>query len=313
MTNLRADGRDLGQLLGYGLQPTTRPGAASDYARLIRRYQDDSSFREAFDAVSDGLNLRVLAATELGMVLSARRESVFAYKLSSESTTWTKEPARVLRGLAHLGIAAYVYPHPDDLHDSAIRYVDVLPCEDFIRRACAQLRTRADAVASGSGDDHIVDLGLAVGLDAGWVEWQKLMPVKVGTRGRSAGRIMAHTGAYWVQRACKDLADHGMARQVGRDVDGRFQLLERFRVQVGASASLEGYQVLTELARTDSHLPDPHTLEGLQPLPGLPPEFADDPSDAGGLPAAKTPAGAAPAGPRAPAAESETEPEEATA
>jgi hypothetical protein len=281
MTTLRADGHDVGQLLSYALQPKTRPGADGDYAHLLRRYQDEPTFREAFDAVTGGLNLRILAVTDLGVVLSARRESVFAYKLSSETATWSKEPARVLRGLAHFGIAAYVYPHSDDLQDSSVRYVDVLKCEDFIRRACTQLNERAEAVATGSSEDRIVDLGNAVGLDAGWTEWVKLPAVRVSTKGRSSGRILAHTGAYWVQRACKDLVDNGMARPVGKDTDGRFQLLERYRVQVGASASLEGYQALTALARIDSELPDPHTAAGLSPLPGLPPEFADDPIDAG--------------------------------
>ncbi|MGL5826477.1 MAG: hypothetical protein ACRCZD_06815 [Phycicoccus sp.] len=273
---LRADGRDLGQLLGYALKPKTRPGAEGDYARLMGRYLDEVVFREAFDALLDGLYMRVLHAGDLGLVITTRQESVFAYRLSAEPATWNKERAKVLRGLAHLGIAAYAYPHPDDLHDPSVRYVEVVPCEDFIRRCCVQLRARADAVAQGGVEDHVVDLALAAGLDTGWVEWEQLPPYEVGTRGRGTGRITTKSAAYWVLRAAKDLVDHGLARPVGKESDGRYQLLERYRHQIGFSAALEGYQVLTALARVDSDLPDPHDPEPRNPMPGRPPQFADD-------------------------------------
>jgi len=273
---LRADGRDLGQLLGYALRPKTRPGAEGDYARLMGRYIDEVAFREAFDGVLDGLDMRVLHAGDLGLVVTTRRESVFAYRLSAESATWNRDKAKVLRGLAHLGIAAYAYPHADDLHDPSVRYVDVIPCEDFIRRCCTQLRTRADEVATGGADDGVIDLALAAGLDTGWVEWEQLPAADVGTRGRGTGRITTKSAAYWVLRACKDLVDHGLARPVGKETDGRFQLLERYRHQVGASATLEGYRVLTTLARVDDELLDTHDPTGAHPMPGRPPKFADD-------------------------------------
>jgi hypothetical protein len=276
--SLRTDGRDLGQLLGYALRPKTRPGSEGDYARLMGRYIDEVAFREAFDGVLDGLHMRVLHAGDLGLVVTTRRESVFAYRLSAESTTWSKDRAKVLRGLAHLGIAAYAYPHPDDLHDLSVRYVDVIPCEDFIRRCCIQLRTRADEVAAGGAEDRVIDLALAAGLDTGWAEWEQLPSIEVGTRGRGTGRITTKSASYWVLRACKDLVDHGLARPVGKETDGRFQLLERYRHQVSASAALEGYQVLTTLARVDDVLPDPHDPAGAHSMPGRPPKFADDPA-----------------------------------
>lgn len=275
--SLRNDANDIGQLLNFALRPKTRPGADGAYAALVNRYVDEASFREAFDAVMNGLELRVLYAGDLGLILSARRESVFAYRLSAEPVTWNKDQARVLRGLAHLGIAAYAYPHPDDLHDPSVRYVDVLPCEDFIRRACAQLRTRAEAVARGETDarDHTVDLALAAGMDTAWAEWDQMTPADVGTRGRGAGRISSKSAAYWVLRACRDLVDHGLARPVGKDTDGRFQLLERYRHQVGSYAALEGYRALGALARVDDELPDPRDRDGAYPLPGRPPQWAD--------------------------------------
>lgn len=279
--SLTADARDLGILVHYALRPKNRPGADGDYARLVGRYLDETAFRTTLDALLDGMHLRVLHAGDLGLVLTARRESAFAYRLSTESASWTKDRARVLRGLAHLGIAAYAYPHPDDLHDPSVRYVDILPCEDFIRRSCGQLRERAEAIANGAGEvsDGIVDLALAAGVDAAWAEWDAMPAADVALSGRGSGRISSKSAAYWVLRAMRDLVDHGLARQVGKDTDGRFQLLERYRHQVGSAAASEGYQALAALNRADTTAPDPRDPTGAHPLPGLPPKWAADTHD----------------------------------
>jgi hypothetical protein len=98
-----------------------------------------------------------------------------------------------------------------------------------------------------------------------------------------------------VLRACKDLVDHGLARPVGKETDGRFQLLERYRHQVGASAAQEGYQVLATLARVDEQMPDPRDTIAGYPMPGRPPQFGDDPAvDAPSNPAGDLAAAAEP-------------------
>ena len=279
--SLAGDGRDIGRLLTYALRPKARPGAAGDYAALVTRYVDDATFRAAFDAVLDGLDSRVLHAGDLGIVITARRESVFAYRLTDEAATWTKDRAKVLRGVAHLGIAAYAYPHPDDLHDPAVRYVDVLPVEAFIRRACAELRTRADAVAAGeAAADSVVDLALSAGVEAAWSEWDRMPAAEVGTTGRGSGRITSRSASYWVLKALRDLVDHGLAKPVGKDTDGRYQLLDRYRHQVGAVAGDAGFQALSALRRADGGAPDPRDPGQGVPLPGRPPEWASDPGSA---------------------------------
>lgn len=282
--SLQADGHDIGQLLTYALRLKARPGADGDYAALIARYIDETAFRTAFDAVLNGMHLRVLHAGDLGLVLTARRESPFAYRLAGEPATWTKDKARMLRGIAHLGIAAYTYPHPDDLHDPSVRYVDVLACEDFIRRSCAQLRVRADEVANGAPDvsDRIVDLALAAGVDAAWAEWDQMPAADVASKGRGSGRISSRSAAYWVLRALRDLVDHGLARPVGKENDGRFQILERYRHQVGAAAALEGYQALAALNRADEDRTDAANPGPVTPLPGNPPVWSAAPTTAAG-------------------------------
>jgi hypothetical protein len=272
---LSNDARDMGQLLSYSLRPKMRPGVEGEYGRLLRRYQDEMSFRDAFNDLLEGMQLRVLHAGELGVVLAARRESVFAYRLASDQGS-SNRTHNALRGLAHIGIAAYAYPHPDDLTDTTVRYVDVMAVEEFIRRACTRLKARADEIAQGrETSDRVVDLALAAGLGTVWSEWDQMQAIDIGARGRGAGRISTKCTTYWVLRACKDLVDHGLARAVGKDTDGRFQLLERFRHHVATDAGLEGYQALTTLARTDSELPDPHDTATARSLPGRPPAWVE--------------------------------------
>jgi hypothetical protein len=81
---LSNDARDMGQLLSYSLRPKMRPGVEGEYGRLLRRYQDEMSFRDAFNDLLEGMQLRVLHAGDLGVVLTARRESVFAYRLAAD-------------------------------------------------------------------------------------------------------------------------------------------------------------------------------------------------------------------------------------
>ena len=155
--------------------------------------------------------------------------------------------------------------------------------EEFIRRACTQLKARADEIAQGGEtSDRVVDLALAAGLGTVWSEWDQMQPVDIGARGRGTGRISTKCTTYWVLRACRDLVDHGLARAAGKDTDGRFQLLERFRHHVATDAGLEGYQALATLARTDSELPDPHDTATTRSPPGRPPGWVETESAAAG-------------------------------
>jgi hypothetical protein len=277
---------EAGQLVQFALRPRMRVGADSEYGRLVRTFTDNTSFRELVTGILDGMDLLVVSASELGLILTSRRESVFAYRYSDESSNWTKDNVRLLRGLAHIGIAAWAFPHPDDLRDSAVRFVDVRDVDEFLHRCCATLSERADAIArqqelnsdaDGVAGDGLVDLALAAGLGAAWPEWQRMPPGVVGTTGRGASRIAKSSSTYWVLRAFSELEHAGMVRRQGSDVDGRYQVLERFRVQVGRSASEEAYRVLSALRQSDLAVADsdPRTPGPVRPLPGRPPQWAD--------------------------------------
>lgn len=286
--SLGNDARDIGQLLSYALRPKTRPGIEGEYGRLLRRYQDEMSFRDAFDEVLEGMQLRVLHAGDLGVVLTARRESVFAYRLASDQGSGNKTH-NALRGLAHIGIAAYAYPHPDDLIDTTVRYVDIMAVEEFIRRACSQLRARADEIAQGGEpSDRVVDLALAAGLGALWSEWDQMQAIDIGTRGRGTGRISTKCTTYWVLRACKDLVDHGLARAAGKTPTADFNSLSGSATTSQLTPALRGTRrwplspepTLSSPTRTTppprGHCPEGH-LRGSNPRgppPVTPPAIA---------------------------------------
>jgi hypothetical protein len=288
---LTANGlRDVGRLVQYALRPRTRVGTDSEYGDLVKRYTDDAEFRTAVDCVTDGLDLTVLHAGGLGLVLNSRRESVFAYRISDETGTWTKDQAKLLRGLAHLGIAAYAFPHPDDLRDPTVRYVDVLAVDEFIHRCCTELSeraTRADREGeyeaadgahrhgAGHSGDAVVDLARSIGLEAAWTQWSRMHSAQVGRTGRGAGRIASASSTYWVLRALKELSEQGMARQAGRDSDGRYQILDRFRHHVGAAAGQEGYRALAALRQGEATAQDARVPGALRPLPGRLPAWAE--------------------------------------
>lgn len=277
--------RDVGRLLQYALRPRTRVGTDSEYGELVKRYTDDAEFRNAVDCVTDGLDLTVLHAGALGLVLNSRRESVFAYRISDETGTWTKDQAKLLRGLAHLGIASYAFPHPDDLRDATVRYIDVLAVDEFIHRCCTQLAERAaradregeyDAShGAGGSADAIVELARSVGLESAWTQWSRMHSAQVARTGRGAGRIAAASSTYWVLRALKELSEQGMARQAGQDSDGRYQILDRFRHHVGTAAGQEAYRALAALRQGDASAQDPRIPGALRPLPGRLPGWAE--------------------------------------
>lgn len=83
--SLSNDARDMGQLLSYALRPKMRPGVEGEYGRLLRRCQDEMSFRDAFNDLLEGMQLRVLHAGDLGVVLTA---------MAWTATSWLDESLR---------------------------------------------------------------------------------------------------------------------------------------------------------------------------------------------------------------------------
>jgi hypothetical protein len=232
------DYHDIGVLVGFGLQPTQRPGRQPEYRRVLARYRSELDFKTATDAVLAGLSTRVLSDGEFGLVLGVEQESPFAFRMSDLPSTNTRE-GRLLSGLVLVGLAAYAYPTPQDLDDTITRRVDAVDFEQWLRAACTQLKT-----TDGAGEVIPEE-----GLDAAWRVYLAMPATMVGDRGRGSNRLSPQCTAYWVRRMAGWLVDQGMARDAENADRDTWTLTERFRIHVRDMASEPAYRYLAGLQR----------------------------------------------------------------
>ncbi|WP_410574351.1 hypothetical protein [Amycolatopsis sp. cmx-4-61] len=242
MTLGQQDFSDVGILIGCALRPKQRPGADSDYRTLLGRYREDAEFHNAVTSVLDGLDLQVLSDGELGLVLGARRESVFAYRLTDLPNVGTV-PHRLLVGLISAAIAAYVFPAPADFDDDRVRWVSVDEIERFVRDACDRLKRAPEP-------QMLED----VSFEEAWRTYDRLSPGYKADRGKGQGRRSAASSTYWVANVLNWMVDQGLARLAPNRGPETFQLLERFRIQVGELAGNATYELLAARRRGD-HTP----------------------------------------------------------
>ncbi len=239
-----ADLHEVGVLIGCALRPKQRPGADSDYRAALVRYRSEAPFRAATDAILDGLGLVVHGASDLGLVVSARRTSVFAFRLSTDLPNVANDANRKLvAGLALLGIAAYAFPQPADLDDATrVRRVRVGEIEAFLRDVCTALRRQAER------DAEFVDVADG-GVDAAWQVYERMPPTYTPDKGRGSGRRSPKCTTYWIATVLDLLVEQGMARPDPGYGTDTYQLLERFRLHVREFADDEAFERLAELRR----------------------------------------------------------------
>lgn len=232
------DHTDLGALLAFALQPTLRPGRSPEYRRVLGRYRTEPDFKTATDSVLVGLNARVLADGDMGLVLGVEPESPFAFRYSDVPHTTTRD-GRLIAGLLIVGIAAYTYPAPEDLESDRIRHLADVEFEAWMRAACERLRVR-DAAGEVIPED---------GMDEAWRVYVNMPSRMVGDRGRGANRLSSKCTLYWVRAIMAWLVEQGLARANTTAGDNNWTLTERFRVHVRDMASEHAYSHLARITR----------------------------------------------------------------
>jgi hypothetical protein len=131
----------IGQLIQYALRTNIRAANEPDYRLLIERYHDDRLFRTATDAVLEGLGLRPLRATILGLTVVPTNDSVFALKLEDYRST-TSADDRMIDGLIHIAILTTVFPRPQDLDEDSLfarPAVTIAEIDETIRAICERM------------------------------------------------------------------------------------------------------------------------------------------------------------------------------
>ncbi len=225
------DLREAARLLAYTLQPRAYAAQHRGYAELLARYRTDAQFRAGFHALAEGLELVVLEDSPRGLLVGARPDSVFAFRLAEYRKGATLEQ-RVLRGLIILGIAAYCYPTRRHLEETGMPVFQAKDVDDFLRGACEQLRKEAgDAIAMPDEPD----------LAMAWQIYLSQPAVKAGERRSRSATV------HLIEQMLDDMVLWGLVREEADAGKVRqFRALPRFRAQVREMGAQHG---LRELAR----------------------------------------------------------------
>jgi hypothetical protein len=240
----KGDVESAARLISFGMRPKLLPGRDVVYADLIRRYTEDSAFKQLANSVAAGLGLLVLdVSTQAGAVLAATDESVFEIKMDSyarqSKIRERRETEKVLHGLVHLATAALGYPRPDDLaNDTYIGRVSVEQVDGVVREACRILDERA-----AKADQNNDPLSDAPELEQAWRAYAR-RPAAAATKD---GRLASDTTRGMVSRALRFLADQGFLVQVSAEQGGTYRTTPRYQVQVRELAADSAFEELLAL------------------------------------------------------------------
>jgi hypothetical protein len=231
-----SDLADACALVCFGCQPRLRPVGVPRYRDLLQRYRMDGPFRDAADAAADGLDLDVIEAHQTeGLILHPREGSWLSYRLKDHPKLGVTD--RLVLGLAHVAIAARVYPTPADLEEQGVKRVSLAEVDDFLRRLTDRLREAA------------VDAdGLTVAhpeLQAAWRVYARLP----SSRPTATGRLSESSTQRVIREALDWLVEQGMAYRADDLGAGQYRLAHRFRVQVREAAASAAFAVLCDLRR----------------------------------------------------------------
>lgn len=238
------DAEAAARLISFGMRPKQLPGRDVVYADLVRRYTEDTAFKQLVHAVAAGLGLMVLdVSMGAGAVLAATDESVFEIKMDSyarqSKIRERRDTEKVLHGLVHLAAAALGYPRPDDLaNDTYIGRVSVEQVDGVVREACRLLDERA--VKAERNNDPLSD---APELEQAWRAYAR-RPAAAATKD---GRLASDTTRGMVSRALRFLADQGFLVPVGAEGGGTYRTTPRYQVQVRELAADSAFEELLAL------------------------------------------------------------------
>lgn len=222
-------------MIAFGLTPAKRPTNDVDYAALVRAYHDEPDMQRVMADICSGLGLRLLDVSEYGVVLGSTAGSPFGLTVQAYQENLSGDE-RLLHGLVHVGLAAYLYPRPEELEAEAdVRQVTVAELDGFLRELCEVAARRAPEKSDAPAEFPDLENAFRV-----FLRWPATKETESGGRGR-------HTRHALIGRALEKLTDHGLLQPVRSEAGTVYKALRRYRVHVRALAAHEAFQILREL------------------------------------------------------------------
>jgi len=202
---------------------------------LVRAYHDDPEIQRAVADICSGLGLRLLDVSEYGVVLGSATGSPFGLTVQAYQDNLSGDE-RLLHGLVHVGLAAYLYPRPEELEAEAdVRQVTATELDAFLRELCEIAARKAPEKSDAPAQFPDLDNAFRV-----FLRWPATKETESGGRGR-------HTRQAIITRVLEKLTEHGLLQPVRSESGTIYKALRRYRIHVRALAAHEALQVLRQI------------------------------------------------------------------
>lgn len=191
--------------------------------------------QRAMADICSGLGLRLLDVSEYGVVLGSTAGSPFGLTVQSYQENLSGDE-RLLHGLVHVGLAAYLYPRPEELEaETDVRQVTVPELDNFLRELCEVAAKKAPEKSDAPAQFPDLENAFRV-----YLRWPATKETESGGRGR-------HTRHALITRVLEKLTEHGLLQPVRAEPATIYKALRRYRIHVRALAAHEALQILREL------------------------------------------------------------------
>lgn len=166
MNSFEATAENASRLLMKAVNPRTSPYSDKEYARLLRLYADEGDFQELVKGIATGLGLRILFASDYGMVLGVSdMDSRFALRLGDLNRHFQNEDKGAIM-LVMLVVTVAFFPTAEALEDEDYGRGEFLRPEQLVEliaqylheaqeRSQAEESKREDVEGLESGEGYV--------------------------------------------------------------------------------------------------------------------------------------------------------------
>jgi hypothetical protein len=238
MNNTATIAYEAGRLISFALRPTQVPWAIREYSELLRRYEEDSSFRTVVDGVTEGMGLRTVDIGRNGFFLAANEVSPFRLTVDDYKSNMSAQD-RVLHGIIQVAIAAFSFPKADVLDQDD----NIVPAQISPQTLAAYIRKFAETEAARSPGETVEETEERR-------VWREALS-RALTMETSPGKESAKSLTGMCRQALEFLERQGLMRTVS-DTKGIFQGTTAFRIRLKCYGAHELLSLMRNAAKVAS-------------------------------------------------------------